>query len=235
MSGVRNYLITTVIEPATCFDLTTLLNVKTDIGLDDDTDASTDIYLKRVIRQTSKAIAQYCNLIFPLQTYQDVFRPQQDWWPVTIPNGQAPLVLARSPLVDVTSIVVKDGTTDVTLVEDTDFEIDPQTGEIWRLDNYDNPRRWDAVKTVVVYRAGFTLPGQTGTDNQLEIVAPDLEDAAIRLIKARWLAKDRDPYLKTDTVDGVGTQTYWIPNSPDGNMPPDVQDILDNYRVPVIA
>lgn len=235
MSDVRNYVLNTVTVAATSFDLTTLLNVKTDFGLDDDTDAATDIYLKRVIRQVSSAISRYCNKVFALQTYQDVFRPQQDHWPVTLPNRTAPLMVTQSPLVSITSIVVKRGTEDVTLVAGTDFEVNLKTGELWRLDSYGNPRGWDAVKTTVIYVAGYTLPCQTGSVNTLLDNAPDLEDAAIRMVKARWLAKDRDPFLKTDQVDGVGSQTFWIPDSPDGNFPPDVQELLNDYRSPVIA
>ena len=227
-----NYCITTVLEAAEDFDITTLLNVKTDCSIADG-DPAVDIFLQRKIRQASASISQYCNRQFALQRYQDVIRPDQSGLPEGWINQQGAYQVAKLPLVEVVSIKDYQGNT---LVAGTDYEVNLETGEIYKLSSAGFPIPWPALRLTVEYWAGWTLPsGDPDGDNLLSITAPDVEDACIRLVKGAYLGKDRDPMLKTDEVAGVGSQTYWIPNSPTGNFPPDVQDILDNYRMLVIA
>jgi hypothetical protein len=65
---------------------------------------------------------------------------------------------------------------------------------------------------------------------------PPIVDAALRMVNARRLARGRDPYLREENIPGVLERQFWIPTGNDvGNMPPDVSDILNNYRVPVIV
>lgn len=226
----RYNAITTVTLAATSFNLTTIASVQGDLGsiVSNPTDIA---YLARIIRQASFSIAAYCNRVFALQSYQDVLKPDGNSSGVIFSGGLEPIVPANIPLVSVDSITV-DG---VALVADTDYEVDLKKGEIWRLDGSGCRWPWDGWKITMAYKAGFTLPSQTGTDNRLINAAPDIEDAIIRLVKARYLARDRDPYLKVDQVDGVGSQTYWVPDTPDGNMPTDVQEILDQYRFAALA
>jgi hypothetical protein len=54
------------------------------------------------------------------------------------------------------------------------------------------------------------------------------------MVYTRYAERQRDPLVKSEYIDGVGRTEYILPSS-DGNLSPDVLDILDNYRVPVIA
>jgi len=67
----------------------------------------------------------------------------------------------------------------------------------------------------------------------------DIEDAVGRLVWARYAERRRNPFIKAETVDGVGSVQYIVGNpnggSDGGNMPSDVADILNNYRQPVVA
>lgn len=65
----------------------------------------------------------------------------------------------------------------------------------------------------------------------------DIEDAALRLITGRYKAKDRDPNLIQKETPGIGTQRFWFGNAPGqtGPFTPDIEALLDNYRVPVAA
>lgn len=222
---MQNYVITTIVTPPVSTDLTSLLNVKSDLVLSGSVPED-DIYLRRVIKQVSGAIVQYCNRPFAQATYQDLVRPQKMNRMVFIPNRSGYYMPARSPLVSVTS-VTENG---VALVAGTDYEVDIDSNTIYRLDSDGNPRDWCGWPLIIVYVAGWTLPP---VDNPT--LPADVEDAAIRMIKARWFSRDRDPVLKSEDIAGVGKEEYWISNAAEGAMTPDITDILDNYRYPALA
>lgn len=231
MSIGRNSTITTVITPATNFDLTTLLNVKTDLSIPD-TDPTIDIYLRRCITQISGAVASECNRVWAYQVYQDQIRLARDVADFAINTSPEYLTLRKNPVVSVIS-VTEDGTL---LVLGTDYEVDIGVGRVYRLNSSGNQTVWSSQKIVIQYGAGWTLPSAlVAGPNLLLVDAPEVEEAVINLVKARYLSKDRDPFLKSDEVTGVGAQTFWIPNVPSGAFPPDIADLLDNYRDPVMA
>lgn len=68
-------------------------------------------------------------------------------------------------------------------------------------------------------------------------VPPDLTDITLRLITARFKAKDRDPMLVSQDTDGVGTQRWWVGGAPGqtGPFPPEIAGLLDQYNMPVVA
>lgn len=122
----------------------------------------------------------------------------------------------------------------VPLAEGIDFESDydsgPQphsVGWLTRLFPLDaSPRRWSALPILVVYQAGYAA----------NAIPDDLQDACIRLVKADWFARLRDPRLRSENVEGVYSTQYWFATGPGGGaFPPDVAEMLDFYRVPVIA
>jgi hypothetical protein len=83
---------------------------------------------------------------------------------------------------------------------------------------------WCGSSIVVNYESGY------------ETIPPDVEDAVLRMVTGRYIAKGRDRSVKQESVEGVGSKQYWIATGSEaGNMPPDVADILDNYRVPSIG
>ncbi|MTK13706.1 MAG: hypothetical protein F8N39_17055 [Clostridiaceae bacterium] len=63
----------------------------------------------------------------------------------------------------------------------------------------------------------------------------DIEDAVGRMVYARYAERRRDPFIAEESVVGVGTVRYLPSSGTNGNLSPDVLDILDNYRVPVTA
>ena len=66
----------------------------------------------------------------------------------------------------------------------------------------------------------------------------DLEEAALRLVTSRFRDRGRDPYLKAKEQPGpLGREEYWIGSLPgrgDTQVPPEIQSVLDLYRVPVV-
>lgn len=125
---------------------------------------------------------------------------------------------------------VSDGAQSI-LIEGVDFIADADKGQLTRLFSDGCPRRWFGFPTIAItvqYQAGFaTYP----TD------AEDVEEAVILLVKARWFARNRDPYLRQENIPNVREATYWIAQGAGSNgaLPPDVEDMLEKYRVPVIG
>jgi hypothetical protein len=119
------------------------------------------------------------------------------------------------------------------LCEGVDFTADAQptallsgsVAQLTRLDWNGWPRKWAAKPIVVTYQAGFaTIPA-------------DLADAAVLAVKHRWYARQRDPFMREETIEGVYSAKYWIAQGPGtaGNLPPEVRDKIESYRVPMFA
>lgn len=209
-------LITTVQTPASSYDLASLPDVKAEMEIDVTT---WDSILQRYITSASTAATQYCNRVFQAETIKDEFWARRDPFPRVVRGGYDKLQLSRWPLVSVTS-VTENGTA---LVDQTDFRIDYAMGQLIRLTSDGHPRSWPVCSIVVVYVGGFAT------------ILADVNDAVIRMVKARFSARGRDPYLMEETITGAISQRWWVSSGATGNMTPDVTDLLDNYRVPVIG
>lgn len=207
--------ILTVTTAASSYDLTTLANVKAELNI---TDGASDAVLQRYISGASRAAMQYCNRVFAVEAVSEQFLAGHAGR--LMRGGVNPLQLARWPLVTVASVTENA----VLLVLATDYLVDPATGQLTRVDSSSYPQRWQPLPLTVAYSAGYaTIP-------------PDLEDAVIRMVTKRWRAKGRDATLKQRSVPGVLEEAYWIATGPDaGNLTPDIEDILSNYRVPLVA
>jgi hypothetical protein len=209
--------ILTVTAAASSFDLTTLTNVKAELDI---TNGASDAVLKRYISGASQAAAQHCNRVFAAETVSEQFLPVRV--ACLIRSNIDPLQLARWPLIAVTAVV--EGDDPLTLTDD--YLVDPKNGQLTRVNDSGFSRTWPNLPLTVAYSAGYT----TAT------VPADLEDAVIRMVTKRYSAKGRDAALKSENIPGVRDVTYWIATGNEaGNMTPDVVDILENYRVPVLA
>ena len=218
-------LITSIASPATAGDLLLLSNFKVDYNISGSTD---DTFLARAISACSAAVAQYCNRVFASENVVDTFLFSMRYNGGTPALEIGPIQLFKRPVTAIASIT-ENG---VVLVANTDYVIDSATAQIFRLDSSGNESVWANYPIVVTYTAGYTLPS---TNNSPPSTLPlDITDATGRLVFARYAERGRDPFVKITTAFGIGQTEYIVPKN-DGNFPPDVTDILDNYRVPVIA
>lgn len=231
-----NRVITTIVTPADSLDLTTTAIVKDELGIPD-SDTTQDTRIGRFITQASALITNYCDRIFPAQTYQDEIRA--GWYASCAGashlagnrgyygssygfavRAPTPLVVARRPLLTITSIS-EDGTA---LTAGTDFELDLVNSGIFRLDDGGNIMPWTANKTVVVYTSGYSA------------IPADVVDAVLRLITMRFKGRDRDPMLRERDQPGLGHQVFWVGGPPmSGSVPQEIAGILDKYCPPGIS
>jgi uncharacterized phiE125 gp8 family phage protein len=192
--------ILTVTEAATDFDIVDLAAIKSALGI---VDSNEDAALTDFLGRASDVIARHCRRAFALETVQEQFR--LDRW-------REELILSRYPVVEVTSIV-EAGLS----LAGTDYEVDKAKGMLTRL-YQDRPCWWPAQKIVVTYRAGYDLP--TG--------APEaLQQACIQLVKSYYMASDRDPMVRSESVDNISAASYFVTAD---YLPPDVSALLNQFR-----
>jgi len=222
-------IVTTVVTAATAafqgqqpYDLVDLATAKAELNI---TDTSKDALLLRWITEASAAAANFCNRVFPVESLKDQIFPPRDYFPATVIGGVMPLQLSRWPI-NGSPTVAENG---VSLVEDSDFMVKYDIGQLLRLDVNGWPKRWPALSTVVQYQAGYGL-----TDPTLA----DLVDGVIRYLKGRYFAQMRDPGLRSENIVGAYEAQYWFASGPGaavGNLPPDIQALWEKYRTPVLG
>jgi hypothetical protein len=222
-------IVSTLLTAASSYDLTTLDNIKDDLAIPSN-DTSSDTTLARYITEQSLMVAQYCNRVFPIETVQDVIYPYRDPYPYQVTGMMPELQLSRWPIVSVTSVTDTVAVnTSNTLVADTDYIVDEARGWLTKIDpNTGYPTGWSPDQYTIEYLAGYFEAGSG-------IPPADLEMAVLRMVTARFKARGRDPFLRTQGEPGVGNESYWIGALPGqtGPFPPDIAAVLEKYRVPL--
>jgi len=222
-------IVSTVVMAASDYDLTTLDNIKDDLAIPS-TDTSSDATLARFITEQSVLVAQYCNRVFPIETIQDVIYPYRDPYPYQVTGILSELQLSRWPIVAVTSVTDTVAVnTSNTLIAGTDYIVDEARGWLTKIDpNTGYTTGWSPDQYTVEYTAGYY---EAGSGNP----PADLEMAVLRMVTARFKARGRDPFLKSQGEPGIGQEQYWIGALPGqtGPFPPDIAAVLEKYRVPL--
>ena len=197
--------------------LTTLASLKSELGI---SGADNDDDLTAVIRQQSAAIESYCGRKFVQRVVTEVFR---------LSIGQPALPLSVLPVVNIISV-----TENGTLLDVDEYELDEPanggdgSGLLYRLDTEDERVDWAVGKTVIVYDAGYVLPGVTGYD-----LPYDVERACLDLCVRTWSVKGRDPTLRSYENPDVERFAYTAADSVKtvGGLPEDVVGRLNRYRM----
>jgi hypothetical protein len=180
-----------VITPAANKKLTTVSAVKEELGIPD-ADMSQDALISLFIDRASDAIVTFCSRPFAKEGYRE-----------TVPGyGSNRLILSRTPIVEITSVIA-----DSEIITDYLLE-DPEAGILFRR------RGWQWAPTMgwnitwhpvgnsedlnftVEYTAGYVLPGDQGT----RTLPNDIEKACIETVKAWYLARERDPVITAERI-----------------------------------
>lgn len=199
--------ILSITTAATVRNLTTRDRVKLELGI---TDSASDVLLDAKIKEASSDINARA-WADPLETLTQTF------WNISCEEY---LILQRRPNVSISTVTVDD-------VASTYFRIDAETGLLYGLDANGYPMPWVSCKsTVVVYDAGYIMPGQSGAN--LEAA---LEAAAIELVQSYWMSRGRDATIKSEDVPGLGSVQYWVGAiGESGELPPSVEAKIAPFR-----
>jgi hypothetical protein len=216
-TGIRVGPIVTVTAAAETFDLTTLARMKRELGL---TDNTKNTLLTDLIKECSAVISRYCGRTFAVETVQERWFPFRDAEPRVITKGPDIVQLRRWPIVAITS-VVEDGTT---LVEETDFIVDAERGQLIRIDSSGYPTGWPTSTIVIIYSSGYSL---------IDELPREIERACIEFTRLKWFATKRDPLLKQESIPEVYSATYAVTESGDSELPASIAGLVDRFRVPV--
>lgn len=194
-----------ILVPATSSRLTTLDAVKRELSI---TGTSEDARLLAYIDQASAVIADYLGRPLGQETVRETLR---------LSASSEVIMLSRWPVASVSS-VVEDGATLVA----ADYEIDRSFA--YRLLN-DERASWPAVKIALTYVAGYDLPHG---------VPAAIERAATQLVVAMNASRGRDPALRSESVEGVGSQSWLDPRNGGGPLPDGVVTLLNPYREVIV-
>jgi hypothetical protein len=189
----------TVITPPTSNDLTTVAAAQRELQLP--VSESTPV-IEALIRQASIMCARYCGRAegFGRATVRQTER---------LTRGAACIILER----DIAPAVAAVTEAGVTLAA-TDYELDGSL--LYRLSG-DHRASWSPATVVVTYAAGLTLPGS---------VDGDLERACLATMQALYSARGRDPMLRSESADGVGSMSYLDPRAGAEAVPPIAAGLL---------
>lgn len=122
-------------------------------------------------------------------------------------------------------------------LDPTLYEFEADSGFLTRLDTDGAgnfwPIRWGTGEIVVIYSAGFILPGWSNPPAGYPVMPADIEDAALRLLTMRFKARGRDPMVRSQGEQGIGQVVYWVGATPgqQGSLPPEIQGLVDKYRI----
>lgn len=198
-------------SPASSRALLTLAEIKTAVG---ETGSSNDAALTSLGAQISDMISLACAVpsdgvnppTLMRETIVETIR-------LTVPLSS--VVLSRRFVFSITSVVVA-GTTLTT----NDYEVDKSAGILHYLSSAGREVNWPTGATVVTYAAGFST------------VPEPLKLAASLLVREAWAIAQRDPAIRAESFDGLGSFQYSAGSfmSQSGGLPPGVTDILASYR-----
>lgn len=200
----------TVTTAAADRSLLTIEELRAAVGV---TDGSKDAALTSLGLRVSASITAACK-VWPAGATPPTLREEVLTETYRHRDRHAQLRLSRRPIVSITSI-----TEDDTALTPDEYEVDPTTGIISRLDA-DWPLQWlpwRACLITVVYTAGWAT------------VPDDLKLAAVKLATTFWTEAGRDPNLRRVEVPGVLLREYWVPPTTDPAFPQEVIDLLSPY------
>jgi uncharacterized phiE125 gp8 family phage protein len=216
-----------IVTPATSELLTTLSRVKSELKIT--TDANDEI-LKAKIAEASSDIQAAVGKRLPREEIKETFWHDDDMgWPRPIHHGvpaQTTLFLRRTPASGIDSVTIDD-----TLLDPSEYRLDPDAGLLDRLSS-GYPCSWCFSKSVVVlYTAGYILPGNPGRTLDYGI-----EGAVVALVSDYWASRGRDPTLRAETIPGVIQREFWVGAVGDpGLLPPRILASIAQFRRPGMA
>lgn len=184
-------------------------------------DSSTDTLLSAKIDDASSDVSIRCGPSLRRETLTETFWPDHlsGMWRH---HRHDRLILSRYPVANIGSV-----TLDGVVVDPSLYRFDGDTGQLYALDSSGYPAIWCFGKsTVIVYDAGYLLPGQANAN-----LPASLEAAAIELISSYWSSRGRDPLLKSEEAMGVARFDYWVGAiGQSGELPPGVTAKISPYR-----
>jgi hypothetical protein len=199
-----------VVTPATATNLTTLARARALLGFAAGDDTAVGI----LIDQASRAIADHCRRPFGIETVRETRECVE-------PGG---MLLARSPVTAFAEVL--DGSE---IISPSGYRYDAEAGCLYRVASDGSLSGWWwSTALAVTYTAGYVLPSDTN-GAPATTLPPPVERAAIRIVGAYLSMKGRDTLIKSETTEGVGSTTWWVPGTASSLPDPEAEQLLAPY------
>lgn len=208
-----------IITPAASARLTTATNARSDLGLP--ATAPTDGQLERWIDQASAQAATFCRRTFGRATYRERFEIANR----CLDDLYLGLLLEAAPVVSIVAVAV-----DGLLLSPATYEVDGRL--LYRLQDGDR-RAFHGRIVAVEYVAGWVLPGDDDYANPpagAEKLPADIERAAIQLVGGPAFGLGRDPMVKSQDVEGIGSRSFYVQGASAALPHPEAEATLAQYR-----
>lgn len=193
-----------VVEAAESYRLTTPEAVRAEVGLT--ADGMDDAAINALIDQASGLVADYCNRVFARDVVKETFYGG---------SGGA-LILRRIPVISVSAINGVE-------FSDGSYRLDKSAGMLHLGFGCRYGGRWPEV-TAITYTAGFALPGEPGRNLPMMV-----ERAALLICAALISRRERDPLIKSETVEGIGRTDFYVPGQGSRLPHPEAEGLLQPY------
>lgn len=196
----------TVLTPATATRLTTVSTVRARYGITDG-DAA-DAVIEGLIDTASQMAVDFTSRTFG----RELVKQTNLIW-----RSCSSILLERSPA------TVTEVRESGEVLSSDGYYLDPDRNVLARLTG-DVITSWGGL-VEITYSAGWLLPGQEGAN-----LPATIEHAVLLLIGAMWSAQQRDPLVKSESVDGVSRTDYWVPGATTRLPDPQAELLLQPYR-----
>lgn len=201
--------------PAVGLPLALLSDLKADLGISDDLQ---DARLQTLLLDASDMVVAYIGRPVLSATWRDVIVLGAD-------DQRGALTLGRYPLSAIMAFSINGNAWSSDDIAGLPFN--PDAGMIYPPDG--GAVSWHAGHYVITYQAGWR---PSSTDNDGAAIAgtvPRMVQQATRLTAAGlWHASGRDPALRSESEQGVGS-TSWVTTTPGaGGLPQAAADALRN-------
>lgn len=200
--------------PAALQPLALLDDLKADLSISDNTQ---DTELTRLLLEASANSLKFIGRPLMQAEWQDTFMVRPG-------VAHDVLCLGRYPLVSIQSFCV--GDLSFTLEQIKDLPFDPDAAMVYPPDA--RMPGWMPGIYTIQYTAGYVAPGTENAGSN--VVPPDIQEAIRLSVAATWYAKGRDPNLKSESEQGVGSTSWNVPSAGSGGMPQPAVDILAGYQ-----
>jgi len=211
---------------ATHKKLAALADLKAQLGI---SGSGSDTELGKVIARRSAAMAAWCRLAQDQTGARSFGRETLEVTWLAAEDGFRPpglLLPWRVPVVSVASVVENGVTLDA-----AQYRLHGGAAMLERIDDDgETPIPWSARKIVVTCAAGWVCYDEASPTVPEEVQAACLEEC-----KATWLARDRDPLLRSEQVPDVYAVQYSAAGGgleTEGGLLPSTAELLAAYRNP---
>ena len=215
----------TVKVPARTGRLISLEDVRIDLGLA--ADKPTDPKLARMVDQASAMAASFCERTFGRQIYRERI--------LSMPVEGT--ILSVGPVNRIISVGIQGGAVfpeDDYLLREGRLLLTYGAGA--GIGDGSAYNLWHSLRPalVVEYEAGWLLPEDPEDDEIFTGTTPlpaDIERAVIQLIGVAVSEAGRDATVKSDTVEGVGSRSFYV-QGPNARLPhPAAEAALEHHRI----